>query len=430
MNDLQNFMIQSDRFFTTTNEAIHALRALGEPRSQIDSSEPSQRLQNVLEIVAFLTRRVMSSTKADVLRPVVDCIHRNWSSLLSPWIMFLLETFAVFDGESRTKHSVEFRDRVLGLIPPLISYTMCSAIPDKTKEIQDLTQKSPFLFPLMTRIWIKTVAKSHWTWRRWSIRVADTIGSGPDTLFSQFVEALKDVHKTDDIVAVSIAHLVNQGPDICVHGIAGFRDSVFLLDNVISPATPFYHPFFEQGGIRALVNLLSTLSRSEAWDIAEDNALYTFSAAQHVANMLLKAVSGSLRAMSDALDFGLIKVFFRAHRLYEYDRNSVTSQNPRALTCWKFSQVMQRIAGCLVYPGILRRFLRAMKVVAKLGLEERLQPRPSYFWPLWQSTTSRALDLRTMLDNLNMEARMTCGYAKVGCLCDLNIYALFDRPVL
>uniref|UniRef100_A0A0W0FPJ6 MYND-type domain-containing protein n=1 Tax=Moniliophthora roreri TaxID=221103 RepID=A0A0W0FPJ6_MONRR len=394
--ELDIFLRNSGRRYPSSDRAVQKLRSLGEPPSVGDEfSSPSPTLQIALDIMgSFAYNSTAEAVGIQVRNRTIVTLKKHWGATIDQWVRFFLETIAVSDEEPESLHlyGLGFLARTSYAVAILLGYP--DRCQDMKAEVQQLRLASPYILPLIMRVWLKVLHWSHVTWIAWTGRVFRLIVADSQDIGETFLAALERIHdsKQQNVPEICIRHLHQRTlriGDMTDLEANTFRMFIKLIGIFFDRRRALYIPFLLSRGIRAHVKHLNSLiaHRKLLKRVKDDSKKFklVFQSVYSVADHLTVWLNGP-RWVSEALDAGVITLMFNGERFFNYDARDGEELN----LATKYCLLLRQISLYFVYPPVLRRFLGWSKKVTELGLEEKSQFWPSTLQAAWKMSKGRA----------------------------------------
>ncbi|ESK89260.1 hypothetical protein Moror_5145 [Moniliophthora roreri MCA 2997] len=419
--DHTSFIREAKIRYPTARQAVGGLRRLGRPPQKLDSSQYGDKIEAALDALGVLGDDIppRPTQIPPGFRESVEFIKANWIQCIGPWVQKFLQ---LAEEESFSPPYPLIVDKVLFVIPKLASYPYQCTGGSSEAESVELLKMAPYLCFSATKVWLKTLGAMHWTWMSWaelmtglfvvnnpnrmSVVLADTLGQYPEESKEVAGSAIQLFNLLSGRLS---SRQITPRDFIGVHMALGFMMICFSDGD----QSPLYTPFLASWGVKALVKLLDSLVSKRAIvfastgtkvndDLAVLDALLT----------LLEATSNSVLGWMDALDAGLLITMFNTGKLYP--PASPEDQSATLGRLWHhYNGILQFLSLYMVYPDVLRCFLKAMRrVISDEGLEERMKHNRS-FWRTWKECKRKAKMLRIMKDSLKDPVKLgstVCSY--------------------
>ncbi|ESK90699.1 mynd zinc finger domain-like protein [Moniliophthora roreri MCA 2997] len=427
MEQMQNFFKDAVTLRIPSRKlAAQTLHRIGKPPSSSpDVSNPIGPARDVLDVFAFLARRLSPENGTYVRGQITAYIKQNLSSYIGPWIDFLLEKF-VLGKEPRTIAGLDFRDNILNILPLFLAY------PSTPSELAELKSAVPKLTSsLLGEIWLDGLESLHITWLRWNTLIGSIFFKESNELTEDFISPLMNHYSSITSCArLAVQHLRRIAGHLPRMGHWELRsvNASLLMIGCLNEKHASFLPALVHGSIPAVVRLLSVvLSRYKrlqqegispsTWGILGTTFGYLISS---LTNML----KGSLW-VSQALDAGVVQMCLKTDRMLPSHKRR--KHIDLFAHVWKaIGLVLRQITLHFVYPSVLVRFTASMNRVAELGLEKQLEAnaRDWPLWEKWQACKAKANDYRSTLNLLKM------GPAPICCFKKCPTYGAWPGPRL
>ncbi|KAK7059155.1 hypothetical protein VNI00_001782 [Paramarasmius palmivorus] len=404
------------------NDAIKSLRNLGKPPPNPDIEQPGPRIKSALDIIGDMAFDLVFVCRQDTTHPTLVSIRKNWLTGIAPWVELFLAKFAVADPS--TAPGLEFRDAVFHTMPAIL--TLVAGPRNTSEEILKLRSKSPLLFPLFYKAWVKVLSITHVSWPSWASVVSEMVfirGGGDDGVLmaEEFVKTMREMHQSgkENIAALCIRHInllvqAAHSRQLADRDYKGFENAMKTFVSLFHTSTSMSQPFIVNGGITTIVKLLATFVATRTLRRHTEGS-EEFSSAIGVFDLALALLQSLLKSQvsaSEALDAGVLKAIFKAKRFFLYDSHPASTHRIKS-TSSLISLVVKQLDLFLVFPSVLRRFYRVSISLSESGIEDELgwlQPRPQAFLATWEKTKRKAKELRTIFHDFEMACPSMCAH--------------------
>ncbi|KAK7022896.1 hypothetical protein VNI00_016883 [Paramarasmius palmivorus] len=231
-----------------------------------------------------------------------------------------------------------------------------------------------------------------WTGRMFRLIVAD-----PEEISEGTLAALEDIQasKEQDVPKVFIRFL-NQRT-LRLAGMSELeanttRMYIKMIGKFFDKQRRLYTPFLTGKGIHAYVHYLNTLvsRRKPLESVSDGSEKFTifYRCCCNIGDMLASWLNGPLW-ICEAMDAGLINSLFHAERFHRHTPPNILEPKLDVSFCL----ILKQIALYMVYPAVLRRFLRLKKKIVESGLEEKKLEWPTDLRAFWDLAGERATGL-------------------------------------
>ncbi|KAL0574997.1 hypothetical protein V5O48_006965 [Marasmius crinis-equi] len=375
--------------------AIEHLRRTRIPNTGFfDLSYPGADVNSVIAAMMALCEHL------DGPRPsvAVGNIEKYWVSVLRPWVVFLLHQ--ICRGEPSTPEGVDIFENLLAVIPPILAIGLGYIRPASTN-----TPDSA-ISPLIFHIWLRAVERHHISWGPWSALMTYMTESWPEIATS--------LGYTDDsnMQSIFLHHLdyltqvITTLPASFVSNIANFLCVIYLGGSAQESLLGSHS--FRKATIPALVRIISGLVRKRKTLRHASGGSYEREAARRVVSLatrLLTLVVVDPSSVAAALDAGILKVIIKAHRcLFVRSHHDGLTASCVTLFCC----VLDNISIFLIWPSVLRRFLKSGKTTPTLEME--LKTKNGLVWEAWERTFAKANELGDFWKDLKKQISPLCNY--------------------
>ncbi|KAL0063066.1 hypothetical protein AAF712_010092, partial [Marasmius tenuissimus] len=401
-------MLRAALHFPNSKVAIDRLREIGRPPMP---PQISLNVGEILEIILALGGHV----KVVMPASMALIISRNWTSLLGPWIRYLVETFALAcdDDGTATPETVKYQEQTIWIISHFLTLIEGSAKKAKQDDVRlkRLNVLTPYLQMLIGRTWYKGIEEFDHGWGVWSslfmILAYET--KGPENLPPLLSEIFPGHIKPDFILGRHLQRVAQHITTMNIVELSGLTSFMMVVNGVFASE---WEPLNSEGVKRtflkitirvtsALLHKRRLLRNVEATDPEWINVHPVLALLEQFLVVNTHGYYGAL----EALEGGLLLSYFKSYPCFfqygghEHDTNS--------------AQILQRVTHLLVYPAVLRRFSRLLKKIEKSSaLEEELRRRSKLFWAVWGRAKAKALHLLDVYRELKSSyyTRLPCHY--------------------
>ncbi|KAL0060742.1 hypothetical protein AAF712_012474 [Marasmius tenuissimus] len=399
--------------YPTPARAIGALKKLGPPPTKFNISHPSLTLQCVCQILAAMASHMKAQRAV-----AASQVRINWVSVLDPWVDFLLRNFIIGPDRPTTAAGMNVFECSITAISAIID------LPDgKAKMLKNV---SPNLQHLVTQAWYLLVDIDHANWGPWSCALVSLAHSDVDPeMVAQPPPPPEDpncpvLYKEDaELGKILLRHLTTRVQRLRTmpnEEFSFFKAYLMLLTmapQCFSDMNPIYLRTHIRGTLAASLDMISTLlplKRKTLETKSIDSQEY-----KDAHDLVLLSLMTLDRCMHDpiwveqVLQGGFIRSIFLADRRYlEMDEKHKTRPEGR-IAEWA-GKVLDYIANYLVYPQVLRQFVRYSK---REALEpEVLKEKGSIsLWKSWKNAVGKSevlYDLRQMLKEEGLCSNTEC----------------------
>ncbi|KAK1223054.1 hypothetical protein PQX77_014053 [Marasmius sp. AFHP31] len=407
--------------YRSAANAIRALRNLGKPPPSIDINQPSPSITSFLEICAIVIAEFAEPSRT---RSALYLVKSNWS-LIEPWTTFFLEQVVLTDEIPTTAQGNELLEYSITLIPTLINYPDLCRRPDidTFEEMGTLVDADPSLQGRIIRVWLKILYSDdpHPSWRRWSVlflaglqgsdteslTISDEVltqirvdGRNPD-LASRFVRILNSV--LPNVSSMSEAELGYLS--MFSHSIGqclGVYTELMLLLPVDS------RRLLTVSITKLLAGVLYKNKRIRRNSDINNQALIEAHGIVTAGLMILRClfmVDETL--IVDAIESGLVVAMLKAVPCYHAYAVDKERQNPKYSL--GFRDTFSSITEVLIYPPVLRAFVRSLKKVsdAVLDGDGYAEEKPSW-WQYWENCRKVGMMLQGMRQRTKQVPSLMC----------------------
>ncbi|KAL0575488.1 hypothetical protein V5O48_006492 [Marasmius crinis-equi] len=393
----------------TVKEYPASITAIGRVRrtsipdaASFDLSRPGTDVNSVIVAIVALAEHINGPGPSASV--AVANVERYWSSVLRPWVVFLLRQ--ICRKRPPTPEGVDAFENILTAMPPLL------ALPDRRSGDQPTSHSSDSAIkPLIAPIWLQSVERHHVSWRLWSGLMTNMADSWP-----AFATPLGYTNDSN-LGYIFLRHLnhltkgLATSPASLVTDLTNFLCIISLDGNIHESSLGF--PSLRDATIPALVRVISGVIRKRKISRSVDDWRNKRVAARrlvHVATQLLLLVVDSPGSVARALDVGILKAVINAPRWYFAESDSASCAT-------LFRLVLNNISVFLAWPLVLRHFLKAGKRIPDLGrLEMELKAKNQLVSKTWECTNTKANELGDFWRELKEQISPLCNYNRVSPL--------------
>ncbi|ESK91640.1 hypothetical protein Moror_10686 [Moniliophthora roreri MCA 2997] len=404
----ETFLSLAHQHHSSCSKAIAALRRLDEPPAPdvINSSPNSGVLQIALEAMSVLGDSTQSKIQLHHSQAIL-LIKKNWGRCIGPWVKFFIENVAL--AEEGSGIGIELTDKVMFTLPLLILYpTTCGE--QKDAEGGELMHIAPYILPLCTRVWLKVMYLTHWSWPKWCA-ILDGVLCAPKHSSAIF-RVIEEAGAGKNVVHFGVRYLnyvAKDIRDVVEFELSAFRHMIILCTICFCAGAPFNVSFLQNGGASVTVRALRALCsprkvlRNVAYGSSDFKMLIFFTACTaRFLDVLLSGISG----IPDALDAGLLSIMLRTEPFHRFEFNHgppLTSFNPDYTVWSSFTSLLKHISLFLVYPPVLRRVVKFASSGLTLGSYTVAELRAS-----WEQCKRKASQLKVTHDALKHAGMLCC----------------------
>ncbi|KAL0576719.1 hypothetical protein V5O48_005261 [Marasmius crinis-equi] len=375
--------------------AIEHLKKTRVPNAaSFDLSHPGAGVYSAIVAIVALVQHIdgPGSTIA------VANVEKYWSSVLHPWIVFLLRQICQLEGEPSTPEGIDAFENILASIPPVLALPL----PRFANMYPVSHCFDPTIKPLVVQIWLRAVEQHHITWGPWSGLMAYMAKSWP-----ALVPSLDYTHDIN-LGSVFLRHLECFTQAITtlpfVSNIANFLN-VISLDGNIQECPIFVCGSLREATIGALVRLTSGLARRKRKGYASDKLKKeALREAIFVAIRLLTLVIVDPSSVVSALNAGVLEMIVKVHKCFSIEEQ-------RADLSTNCLTLLDTISTYLIWPSVLRHFVKTRKKLpASSRLEMEMKTKDELVWEAWESTKAKANELGDFWRDLKKQVSPLCNY--------------------
>ncbi|KAL0060959.1 hypothetical protein AAF712_012223 [Marasmius tenuissimus] len=367
----REFTAQCSRRFPRAHNALNALRRLGQPPLVIttdDHSWPPPEFQTAIQAMGALG----SSKETSIVRA-------GWGALISPWVKVFLEEVVL--RLQWLRHRGRHWDARL------------------------LKQTTPYIEPLLVRIWFKVLDECH-------------LESDEGGITQESANLSQDiVYVLDERTGLMFAHHIN----FHLPKIRRISNDELLAMNAFMALlaghegqgsfNPLKFPAVVLQLVPALVNFVSGMMFKRKIDPTGSpnripphiHPLVTLPL-RNLHTVLLDPLSTVI-----ALDSGILKVLLKPYPCFFRHDDTPRFQPEEVKLVYWTSSILQRIARFTVYPNVLHAFLVASRKVDVEGLDAELQAKSPPTSKCWNELKDKATVLREIRNGLWEDGFVTCG---------------------
>ncbi|KAJ8089503.1 hypothetical protein PM082_014759 [Marasmius tenuissimus] len=291
---------------------------------------------------------------------------------------------------------------------PLLLYRR--KVPQRMDDHSELRKTDPYLQTLFAQVLLKTFDESHPTWRMWSTQLYHLQESSKSSASHISLMTNADFLRNTpfrnatptDVGVIFVRHLNHIAHTCTTLSPHELRDVKYFFSTLFNE--DFHnHPILSTGvahyAVPALVNVISALLHKRkslkivhqndpeierSNDVECQDAYYIVDRAIQLLRILLRGLEVS------AVEAGIFNAIFRSfpcfYRVKRYFKEAWVGDLDRG-----FRNILEGVAAMLVYPPVLRCFLRtAQRIEKRPQLEEKMQRKWPAFWENWQLTKNKA----------------------------------------
>ncbi|KAL0070348.1 hypothetical protein AAF712_002536 [Marasmius tenuissimus] len=373
-------------------DPLEDLRRLGRP--------PTTQGNSTLDAIE---RRIDKATK--IFRDVADLVLRgstsfshesfithqlrdNWSSVVQPWLIFLLERFVLPTEEPETLAGIATRECVLTCFPPLL-------------EVQDVNSMKP-LTKYLVQTWFKIITLEHPNWGPWSALVFPI--DLPETSSVPFLIPPTSYELDSRFGAILIRYLNGMIRRMPAKELSDFVAFISLIRSKwcfpsVNPLDmddnrgPFLDTLISV--LRALCKRNTTYRRSVASQFREEDNMYQVAC---ITFRYISELEENIQSAQILVESRFIDVIFDhwTEVFLIAEEGEKESQAPVISPC--IARTLDSISRVMPHQAVLRPFVRKMRHVKSLRcgeVEERMGSSSAtrVVWEAWQRLTQKALIL-------------------------------------
>ncbi|KAJ8089881.1 hypothetical protein PM082_018459 [Marasmius tenuissimus] len=423
------FIMNAFLRYRSAANAIRALRNLGKPPASLDISHPSPTITSFLEICAIIIAEFAEPSRT---RSALYLVKSNWS-LIEPWTTFLLEQVVLTDEIPTTTEGNELLEYCITLLPTLINYPDLCRRPDidTFDEMGALIDADPSLRGRIIRVWLKILYSDdpHPSWRRWSVLFLTGLQGCTTESLSISDEVLTQLHvdgRNPDLASRFVRILNSVLPNVSSMGEAE-----------LGYLSMFSHSIGQCLGVHSKLMLLLPLDSRRLLTVSVTKLLAgvlyknkrirrnsdTNDQALIEAHGIVTAGLMTLRCLFmvdetlivDAIESGLVVAMLKAAPCYHAYAVEKERQNPKYSL--GFRDTFSSISEFLIYPPVLRAFVRSLRKVddAVLDGDGYTGEKPSW-WPYWDNCRKVGMMLQGMRQRTKQVPSLLCANDKCPCI--------------
>ncbi|KAL0563245.1 hypothetical protein V5O48_018829 [Marasmius crinis-equi] len=401
------YFTQAVSRFRTATISIEQLRKLGSPPSTVDLSDPNSKVETACKILISLashmkTRRATTSSY----------IRTHWARVLAKWVDFMLRNVIL---------SHEWPSTPVGMNCFECSVTSIAALLDfPDGDARSIKHASPNLQRLMTQAWYLLLNIGHANWGPWSLALINLAQSDPEVPPPPIDPTLPVLYHEDvQLGKIIIKHLNSRIQEIRTMADNELGDlKVFMMLLTTTPqcfeeVNPIDIRINVSGTIEAMADMMAILLftkrkslrtgsvESQEYKDAHDLVL--------LSHMNLDRYMQEPLRVCQMLEAGVINSIVHADtRYYVMDHKHKTKPEGR-IARWS-ARVMGQIGRFLVYPAVLRQFLRSTRKI-DVYPDRFFEAAADSVWHSWRNAVQKA----SMLHDLHRAFKQdgVCSYS--GC---------------
>ncbi|KAL0566897.1 hypothetical protein V5O48_015102 [Marasmius crinis-equi] len=409
-----DFLAETFKQFPTILAATDTMGQLGRPRTSSGAPPAKHKIDTFLRALS-----VLPSHRSNSLAQTI-AVKANWSRIIKPWVVSLLENIILSDEGPQTPEDVDFFEKTLWILPFFFSCPHCM---DAMFDISSQSGSLSNLRLLVARVWFNVLKSEHRTGNSWSNVCAsfcfDTSSRSREVALATAFSLLKSIAarfpgQLAPVFALYMDRETRRLPLMHVHELHNYERFISLLgmgllgsDDGEAGESPFGTPTpsVVKYIIPPLVRLLSRLCRKILPKIpptgGEEHPAYVI---MKCTLHLIDGLSSGYLEPSYLLDAGFVDYIF--HR-YPFHTLWVSLKD-------EFERLIRilfgRIHRFLIYPTVLHRFLIIMKRIERSDyLERDMGVSSSRLRECWEDMKNEAVLLRSVRRNMkSMSSFLTC----------------------
>ncbi|KAJ8089848.1 hypothetical protein PM082_018424 [Marasmius tenuissimus] len=419
-----DFINQARARFPSVTSAVSSLKEIGSPPAlPPDPSHPPSQVKTVLLIFASLGAYLkIYGPSAGVT------IKVNWMELFGPWVRYLIEGFIMVGEKPSTIEGMDVLQYSMSFIPLLLYRRQAL---QRMEDNHELQQKDPHLQRLFTQVLLKALDESHPTWRVWLTQLFHLHGlSKPSSSHISSITNANFLRNTPyrnatpaDIGLILVRHVNHIAhtarTTLLPHEVCDVKFFVSTLFNQDLSGHPILLTGVVRHAIPAFVNLISSfLHKRKSLKIVHqdgpgipDTNNAECQDAYYVVDRVMKLLCIVLRGFEvDAMEAGIFDAIFKSfpcfYQVKRYSKAAWVGDLDQTFQC-----LLEGAAMMLVYPPVLRSFLRAVRRIEKRPeLKEKMQKEWPAFWESWRLTKDKALRLWRIYRSAQQMRLSLCDY--------------------
>ncbi|KAK7050048.1 hypothetical protein VNI00_005480 [Paramarasmius palmivorus] len=336
----------------------------------------------------------------------------NRKSFTGAWIKYFIEEFILAPELPFTNQGLDFRDRILWVIPELLARGHHAAPPKLESSFCRFFQKQGhFLLPLISRVWLNLLDTRHEATFKWAALTL-TFFYCEDHDIGEGLKGYIISNPDFDVVALGVRELAYLITKCQFSNVAcPTRRSLNNLMNILSfcfrSSTSLLIGFLAGGGVSALSRLLSgpplQLMLAQPIESADHPVSLTIMICLDLFARCLDHPSSA----SEALQAGLLKFVVRAAGYYGHK----PTNGEHGLDLGDMvALVLASISRLLVYPSVLRRFKRSMTRHVTEEWENMLEESHGFLSEVWESCIDNINCLDDIREDLKEPGSGLCDY--------------------
>jgi hypothetical protein len=411
-----SFNIPDKNLFSSTHFAVKSLQRLRIPPNPPNLSDPSPVCRSALDILAFLAFHNTTSRREEVYYKGI--FLKNWTASVGAWVKYFFEEFALAQELPTTQHGLEFRDRILYVLPIILASGNNITPPKRGSSFcRFFRNQGQFLLPLIARVWLRLQHTHHAMTFKWAAFLLSILHTGDIKLFEKLTGYIIS-DPDSDIVALGIEELGNFATKYRISTVdidptlAGLYSTMDIISLCSSTSIAIHSAFLTRGGVSAVVKVLSgKLLRPPLSRHLNRVGHRVFTTATAFLK-LLKQFLDHPSSASEALQAGLFKFIVGAAEYYADDEMGAELgiQNLGDV----IGEVLERISRLLVYPSVLRRFKRSITKYVTTEWESSLEGRHEFLSEVWESCMENVDCLDDIREDLKVPGLGLCDYDEVS----------------
>ncbi|KAL0570148.1 hypothetical protein V5O48_011814 [Marasmius crinis-equi] len=426
--DLSFFYQASDRY-PTIDRALQALRQLGPPpvvNGPVDSSvfeNSTSKSWTCLYILGALACDMDPANRSR--RPSIPHqIKRHWSSHLYAWIRYFLQAVRTPDV-LEPSNGYQVAEYILQSLPSILMYPTAFPEPQKHTEMALLVDSSPAIRDLVLGVWLMVLSGEyqHRFWLSWT-RATNAIFQDLRDTPLPTQRQITDFYSKWDISVISAAFIHSlkmQTPRIRKMDDKEMADVYSLhtlrcMEGAV-PGDPVSMCPFPRFSIPVQAEFISALIRRRQRALAHQGSVQDENShpSKTINNLILINLADVVHILEERgrvfidelLETRLVVDLVRADDLDQDALGKGRSTNRVVLFMVRLFDLISRN---LVYPSVLHGFLRIVKVVERLGIEE--EKKGDHWWQSWAKCKQKAYLLREVRRLLREEVETVCSFGE------------------
>ncbi|KAL0580145.1 hypothetical protein V5O48_001855 [Marasmius crinis-equi] len=383
---MDEYVLRSAKHFPSIDDCINGLKALGPPPSSVNLSDPGENVETAFEILAALTPYVAARNSTP--QPIAD----NWNGVFDRWVIFVLWKVALTTERPTTPSGMNHFDRSITSIMILLQFT--------AEGCRSISRSTPILQHLVCQCWYLLVDMEHPAWAICSLALLNLVEADEDMASHDIHTTLPTViHNDGNLGRIMIKHLNLQVHHIRTRHLEKLDGIHVFLMLQMPGFGPFKdaHPMFTPENVDAtveaaadLLRIIMRVKRRFLRNLSPNNREFRYARdiVMMASDVISRGMFGSLR-IQRLLSRGKILSTLLGRDVRYYQSTGEHDGDLGRNISDILAGILDNISKFLVYPGVLRQFMRSTR-----GLtvdEDELRGRGmDRLWVSWRNTKERA----------------------------------------